>query len=154
MKLPASVESCMTRYPTVISGKTRVSEALELMERFQIRHLPVVDKERVIGITSDRDLKKAALLGCAATLVAPEFMTPEPYCVPEGTELSRVARTMASRKFGSAVVTSRSGEVIGIFTTVDALEALARVLEEARQAPGRAPWKIEDILGTNYRLEM
>jgi CBS domain-containing protein len=152
MKMPQRVEDSMTRYPTIISGRTSVKEALDLMERFQIRHLPVVRKDKVIGISSDRDLRKAALLGGAMTLVAPEYMTPDPYCVSETAPLSQVARIMAAKKYGCAVVTGEQGNVVGIFTTVDALEALATVLEAKSE---NKHWNIRDILpGNNYLFDM
>jgi CBS domain-containing protein len=57
---------------------------------------------------------------------------------------------MAARKFGSAVVVDEDGRVIGIFTTTDALDALARVLDAADAEGSRKRWKIEDILRGNY----
>jgi CBS domain-containing protein len=45
---------------TTISSKTDIAEAAELMAARNIRHLPVVDRGRVVGIISIRDLTKWA----------------------------------------------------------------------------------------------
>ena len=57
------------------------------------------------------------------------FILGEPYTVAPDAQLREVARTMAERKIGSAVVVD-GGEVTGVFTTTDALRALAAVLNE------------------------
>ena len=54
-------------------------------------------------------------------------MAQDPYAVPPETPLAEVAATMAERQFGSAIVTDGRG-AIGIFTTMDALRALASLL--------------------------
>jgi acetoin utilization protein AcuB len=55
-------------------------------------------------------------------------MTPEPYSVTPDAPLNQVARVMAQRKIGSAVVIER-GAVSGVFTVTDALQALVEALE-------------------------
>ena len=63
-----------------------------------------------------------------------EAMSTDVYAVPPGTPLREVASTMAARKLGSAVVMEDS-RVVGMFTTVDALDTLAVVLTQ--DVPGR-----------------
>ena len=51
----------MTRRDLItISSKTDIAEAAELMATRNIRHIPVVDRGRVVGIISIRDLTKWA----------------------------------------------------------------------------------------------
>ena len=51
----------MTRRDIVtVSPKTDISEAAELMVSRNIRHLPVKDRDRIVGIISIRDLTKWA----------------------------------------------------------------------------------------------
>jgi acetoin utilization protein AcuB len=47
------------------------------------------------------------------------------------TSLAKVAATMAEHKYGSAVVMEKN-RVVGMFTTVDALRALAETLDYNR----------------------
>ena len=51
------VADIMTRDPEVIAPSGTPAEALEIMERLRIRHLPVVQDDRVLGVVSIRDLQ-------------------------------------------------------------------------------------------------
>jgi acetoin utilization protein AcuB len=62
-------------------------------------------------------------------------MAGEPYTVAPDAPLEEVATRMADRKLGSALVVDR-GSVVGLFTTVDALRALA-VLASRRRSKAR-----------------
>jgi CBS domain-containing protein len=64
---------------------------------------------------------------------AEDFMTAAPYCVPAGTPLEEVAFEMSAHKFGSVLVTDEDGNVSGIFTSIDALNALVEVLRGEAQ---------------------
>ena len=67
------------------------------------------------------------------------FLTPLPgsedhqKLVRAGTPLDEAARIMAEHKYGSAIVVDR-GKIVGVFTTVDALFALSRLLGDASKA--------------------
>jgi len=53
----------MTRNPVTISPKASIQEAIQLMKRHAIRHLPVVDQEkRLVGWISDSDLRGVIIL--------------------------------------------------------------------------------------------
>jgi acetoin utilization protein AcuB len=60
-------------------------------------------------------------------------MTMDVYVAAPSTPLAEVARVMAENKYGSAVVMDRA-KIVGVFTTVDALNALAQVLVEKPRA--------------------
>lgn len=95
----------------------------------EIRHLPVLQNGVVVGILSDRDLSFIDRLpGVRANLIVENAMTPDPYVVEASEPIDVVAREMARRKIGSAVV-AKNGKVVGIFTAVDALELLAEIVE-------------------------
>ncbi|SDZ28635.1 acetoin utilization protein AcuB [Evansella caseinilytica] len=55
------IQSIMKRKVITATRKTMIKEALNIMEQNRIRHLPVVnDKNEIIGILSDRDLRDAS----------------------------------------------------------------------------------------------
>jgi acetoin utilization protein AcuB len=58
-----------------------------------------------------------------ATTTVDEAMTTDVYITGPDTSLDEVASQMAEHKYGSAVIVER-GKVMGLFTTVDALNAL------------------------------
>jgi acetoin utilization protein AcuB len=99
------------------------------MRERDIRHLPVVEGGRLVGIVSQRDLYLVGTLRTVDPAFAPvrEAMTADPYAVPPEAPLEDVAAIMSERRYGAAVVVDR-GAVIGVFTTVDALRALSALL--------------------------
>jgi acetoin utilization protein AcuB len=94
-----------------------------------IRHLPVVEEGRVVGVVSNRDLglAEALLLDESRDVAIADVMSADVYVVDPRANLGQVARSMAESKLGSAIVVER-GNVVGIFTTVDALNALSQAV--------------------------
>lgn len=121
-----TVQRFMTVAPVVVRSDQPLADAHRAMRERNIRHLPVVDAGALVGLVSQRDLYLVETLDGVDPAAVPvrEAMTPDPYAVPPDAPLDEVAATMAARKYGSAVVVDR-GSVIGLFTTTDALRALA-----------------------------
>ena len=119
----------MTPNPHWIGASQALSEARSLMREHGIRHLPVLREAKLVGVLSERDIN--LLHGVpgvrAETLPAEDAMTPAPFTATRDAPLVEVARTMATHKVGSAVVLEE-GRVVGVFTTTDALDALADAL--------------------------
>ncbi len=138
MSTRPTVHQYMSVAPVVISSDRTLAEAHRLMRERNIRHLPVVDHGRLVGVVSQRDLYLLGTLKGVdpATEIVAEAMTQEPYAVPPAAPLDEVAAAMADGKFGCAVVVDR-GSVIGLFTTVDALRALAAVVGRRRARAGQ-----------------
>lgn len=111
-------------------GQT-MATAHAMMRKWKIRHLPVLDAGRVVGMLSIRDLHLVETLSDVDPTKVPveDAMSPDPYIIPPNADLKAVAAEMATRKLGSALVVDRD-KVIGIFTTVDALRALSELLDE------------------------
>jgi CBS domain-containing protein len=118
----------MIRYPQVVAPEQGVLEALEMMQDLGVRHLPVVSEEKLVGIVSERDLKAARAPLLQKSTIA-EIMKKDVYVVSSQTPLSEVASDMADGKYGSAIVTDVNRQVIGIFTTTDALRILSNQLD-------------------------
>lgn len=120
-------------YPAVtIDAAQDVRHAHKLMRENRVRHLPVVKGGKVVGVVSDGDLwLKAAVQepGEAAVLSIESAMSPDPFCVSPTSPLDEVVEEMARRKYGSAVVVDH-GNVVGMFTAVDAQQALADLLHQ------------------------
>lgn len=123
------IGDCMTKSPVTADRRTTLAEALKLMEDSGFRHLPVVDGKALVGLVSERELRALENMqgfnsaGCTVD----DFSLVPPYAVPPEAPVREVAAEMADRKVGSAAVVS-GGEVVGVFTTVDALRLLSRLL--------------------------
>jgi acetoin utilization protein AcuB len=128
-----SVGHYMTRAPYAISPGDLLGAARRLMDEHAIRHLPVQVGGKLVGILSDRDLQLVWSLAHAPpeALTVEDAMTPEPYAVGPNTPLGEVVGVLSGRKIGSAVVLD--GErIVGVFTSTDAMHALADVLGDDR----------------------
>jgi acetoin utilization protein AcuB len=116
----------MTHCPVTVSEECAIQRAIWQMRVAEIRHLIVIDGDRVTGIVSNRDLRR--LLEDASRpprLTDPvrRIMTEDPVTVAPEIPVTEAARLLLERKIGALPV--RTGdEIIGIFTTSDALEAL------------------------------
>lgn len=123
-----TVGDFMTRNPITVESSQPVPEARRIMSDKNIRHLPVVNHGKLVGVLSDRDLQFIATLHTLdlETALVEDAMNHDPASVTPDTPLSAVARQMADAKLGSIIV-SEGGRVVGVFTTVDALRALAAV---------------------------
>lgn len=56
-----AVADVMTRQMVLIKPETTLEECVELMGKYHVRHLPVLDKERVVGVVSIRRLAESLL---------------------------------------------------------------------------------------------
>jgi acetoin utilization protein AcuB len=123
------VSDYMTQAPVCVQLDADLEVALRLMQEHRIRHLPVMDGKGLCGIVSDRDLSviESLLPDEWARICVAEAMTPEPYTVPPDSALWEVAKCMAGEKLGCAVVVGDDGQVLGLFTTTDALRVLAEL---------------------------
>jgi acetoin utilization protein AcuB len=120
---------CMTKSPLTVDRTTSLAAALKIMEDKGFRHLPVVAGKRLLGVVSERELRCLEnMRGFDSAGCTVEDCTLGPtFTVPPDALVSDVAREMAERKVGSAVVADGE-EVVGLFTTVDAMRVLADVL--------------------------
>jgi len=123
-----TVQDHMTPDPVTVDAKASVADAAHLMRERNIRHLPVLDAGKVVGVLSERDVNVARSLR-SLTLekarVEMVMMSP-PVTVSPDTRLSDVAARMVDRRAGSVLVV-HEGRLVGIFTSQDALHALHRL---------------------------
>lgn len=123
------MKDCMTAVPQSIGFDQTVEKAKDMMERYGIRHLPVLEEGKLVGVISDRDLNLITGLSLdEKKITVEEALTPEPYVVSPNETLENVITTMAETKIGSALV-GENGRVVGIFTGIDALRILADYLK-------------------------
>jgi acetoin utilization protein AcuB len=130
-----TVDLYMTPSPQTIGCVQPLSEAHQLMRKHGIRHLPVLDGEKLVGVISQRDLHLFETLDDVdpEKIAVSEAMSEDTYAVSPESTVREVAAHMAAHKYGSAVIVDQ-GKVSGIFTAVDGLRALSLMLSQLRQA--------------------
>lgn len=133
-ELSVPVEEFTTPNPITATEDTTVEQMNELMNKYRIRHLPILVDGRVVGIVSDRDLR--VVLGLDAKeremLRAADIMKPDPVTVNSLEPIRKVALEMSKFKIGSVLVNDDNDRFLGIFTVTDALNALIEILEPKR----------------------
>jgi acetoin utilization protein AcuB len=125
-----AVRQFMTPAPHTIGPTRSLAAARQTMLKHHVRHLPVLDGGRIVGLVSERDLLLVeSLPGVNPTDVhVDEAMVENVHTVHPDTPIGEVVETMIDTKAGSAVV-CEGDRVLGIFTTIDALQALHALLE-------------------------
>ncbi|MBX3185853.1 MAG: CBS domain-containing protein [Labilithrix sp.] len=124
MKPNDQVYRWMTPSPLVVSRDATVATAFDLMEQHAIRHLPVLDRGDLVGMVSATDLAFVKRFADPEATLVSEAMSTPPYVAHPSTPLDEVAGAMARQRLGSAIIVE-SGNVVGVFTAVDALRAIA-----------------------------
>jgi acetoin utilization protein AcuB len=132
----------MTSDPLTVTPQASIAEVWDLMREVDVRHLPVVEADALVGMVSDRDLARvdiARLLRAeGAGAVRDELATPivrvmssDVIAVTPDTEIGEVIGLLIDHKIGAVpVVEEETREVLGIISYVDVLRALRDVLEE------------------------
>lgn len=123
----------MTPSPHTIGSDQTLATAHRVMRHHRIRHLPVLEGGRLVGIVSQRDLTFVEGLTDVdpESIAVSEAMTTEILAAEPTADVRDVAARMAQSKSGSIVV-MQGRRVVGIFTTVDALKALVTLLDQDR----------------------
>jgi acetoin utilization protein AcuB len=128
------VSRYMTPTPVTIDEDRSLFEAKELMHLHKVRHLPVLHEGKLGGLLTHRDVAVAeSLEGLAPTEIpVRRVMTSVLFTCGPNAHVEAVAREMAEHHYGSALVVDpdHPTRIIGVFTTTDALRALAEMVEE------------------------
>ena len=124
-----TIQKFMTTSPHSIGKDQTLAKAHEMMKAHQIRHLPVLEAGRLVGLLTSRDVALVETFRDVdpKKVTVEDAMSTEVYAVAPTAPLNEVASEMAEKKYGSAVVL-QNGHVVGIFTTVDVCRALAELL--------------------------
>ena len=136
MTTPLTVGDVMTRGPRVVDDDAPLRQARCLMVEHEIHHLPVLRRGTLVGMLSDRDVKRALDpdLGLPPEneLFVRDVCTFDTFSVPPAEPLELVLRAMAARHIGSTLVVD-GDRVLGILTASDA----CRIFADFLQAAGR-----------------
>lgn len=127
------VRDWMSPDPKSVTSTTTVDEARGLLHYYGIRHLPVVDRDRVVGMVSDRDVRvdptawrRAMFEGrddSAEGRPVRTVMSAPPYVIGIDESVEAAARLMLSRRISALPVVDEDHVLKGIITTTDCLLA-------------------------------
>ena len=140
--------------PVTVSFDTKLSEAYKIMQERNIRHLPVIQNNKVAGVVTDRDLRLATSKLTEnpfdITVEVSKIMSHPVQTVNSSDPIEMAIRTMRELKIGCLPVVDDGG-LVGIVTGMDLLDALL-VLTGIHQPSGRLDVRLPDRSGELARL--
>lgn len=126
------VRDLMSKGAHLAAPSDTVGDVHHLMRLGGIRHLPVVERGRLVGVVSDRDVLAAWMSGGATRIE--EVMTRTPRWVSQETPARDAAGLLLRHKIGCLPVVDAAMTVVGIVTESDFVELAHRALSPT--APG------------------
>jgi len=143
MAAPTVVADIMTRDVLSLSEEDNLEDIAQRMERFSLRHMPVVDGSRLVGLITHRDILRLAVSELTDepavqqarqrrlvenTFVA-KVMTRNPLTVRPQTPIVEAAEMLVRSKFGCLPVVEDEGKLVGIVTEHDFMKLLVALLK-------------------------
>ena len=133
MKQRVPVAQIMTKVLIAVPANKKISEVNELFKEYNIRHIPVTEGTKLVGVISKNDVSKLgygvgeidqnALNMMYDTYELKDVMVKEPVTVSSETNIKDVAEILSEQSFHSLPVVDNN-EVVGIVTTTDLVKYL------------------------------
>jgi acetoin utilization protein AcuB len=133
------VRDWMTESLVTITPRTTLPEAQRIMFAYNIRRLPVMNSEKLVGIVTLGDIREAKPSDATTLsiyelnylmdrLSAKDFMTPNPVTIAPDATIAEAARLMLEHKIGGLPAVD-DGKLVGIITETDLCRLLMLQLE-------------------------
>jgi len=129
------VKNWMSKEVVTINVNNSMVDATRKLKEHHINMLPVMKKNKLVGIVTDRDLKKASasnattlevheLLYIISNIKVKDLMSKDPITVPPDYTIGETAELLLEKKISGVPVLSKNGEVVGVITKADIFKAL------------------------------
>ena len=129
------VKNWMSKNVIAIDINDSMQEAIRLLKENDIKMMPVLKKGKLVGIITDRDLKRASasdattldvheLLFLVSKIKIKDIMTKDPIMIPEDFTVEETAEILLKNKISGAPVTDNEGKVVGTITQTDLFKVL------------------------------
>ena len=137
MRHQAEVGDIMATKPIALKRSDTLEIAEALFNQYQIKHIPVVSHDVVIGMVSFTDLQRIGQPEVSAdehdintvvynTFTIEQVMTKNVVTVPSNTPVNEAAQILAEREFHALPVVD-DGILVGMVTTTDLLKYYIKV---------------------------
>lgn len=134
MKKADLISKIMTKNVVTLHKNDSLHDAEKLFKKYHIRHLPVVDHNKIIGILSLTDLMRMSFCDSYGDsenidenifdmLSVGEIMAAKPVSVSQDMNIRDVAALLATKEFHALPVVDKD-KLVGIITTTDLLKYL------------------------------
>ncbi len=112
-------ESGMIMNPITISQHETLGSALQIMEKFSISGIPVVENEKLIGILTNRDIRFEE---DHSILVSDRMTTGNLVTVDEGISMEEAKKVLQKNRIEKLLVVDSRGKLSGLITVKDILK--------------------------------
>lgn len=122
------VRHWMTTKVVTTTKEASIQDALKLMKRHSIRHLPVVEANgTLVGWVTDADLRSVLIASMLEELSVEDVMVRRPITVSAEDSLERAAQLALENRIGGLPVVDGQ-KLVGVITVVDMLSAFISML--------------------------
>ncbi len=129
------VRNWMSKEVVTVGADETMQHAIGLLKENKIRMLPVMKNRKLVGIITDRDLKRASasdatsleiheLLYLIGRIRVKDIMTPKPITVPWDYTVEEAAGVLLANKISGVPVMDPSGKLVGVITQSDIFKVL------------------------------
>jgi len=136
------VREIMTTEVTTLQENETMFDAAMIFARSSLRHLPVLRDTTLVGVLTERDVKRftpGLLSGVSSeqynhlleTTPLSKVMTRDPMTLKPDQDIADAANIFSTKRFGCLPVVE-DGKLVGIVTTSDMLRLLARIMNDKR----------------------
>lgn len=150
------VKSRMTKNPITIAANATISDAVALMKEKNLKRVPVVEGEKIVGVLTQSDIQKVSPTKATSLsifeinyllskLTVKDAMTKNPVTIDVDSLLEEAAVIMREQRIGTLPVTEK-GKLVGIITESDIFDAFidlmgfkdvgSRITVEVNDVPG------------------
>jgi len=129
------VSKWMSKKVVTIDVNDSMQDAIKRMKQNDIRMLPVVKKGKLVGVVTDRDLKRASasdattldvheLLYLVSKIKVQDVMTKNAITVPQNYTIEETAEVLLKHKISGVPVVDQNGQLVGTITQTDLFRVL------------------------------
>lgn len=132
------VSKYMTQKLITATPDMTVKQAFLLMQAHRVRHIPVVEGEKLVGIISDRDLRRprwaedvddwTAYYQIDDAHTVDNTMTRNPETVRASDSILKAVTIFREQRYGALPVLNKADDLVGILSAQDLLGALEEYL--------------------------
>jgi acetoin utilization protein AcuB len=129
------VSNWMSKNVITVDVDDSMHDAMKRMKEKEIRMLPVLKKGKLVGVVTDRDIKRASasdattldvheLLYLVSKIKVGNIMTKDPVTVPQNFTVEETAEVLLKHKISGVPVVDQNGQLVGIITQTDLFRVL------------------------------
>ncbi len=156
------VTNWMSKNVITINEDDSMQEAMKLMKQHSIRMLPVLKDGRLVGVLTDRDLKRASasdattldvheMLYLITKIKVKSIMSKNPIAVAPDLTVEETAEILLNNKISGAPVVDEKGKIVGTITQTDLFRVLISLTGVGKRGIQFA-FQIEDRPGSIKNL--